>query len=89
MRSGSRASSLRGRAVAARGWLRAMTCPGTPTTTEPGGTGLTTTALAPIRLSSPMVMGPRILAPDPMITRSPMVGWRLPLSVLVPPSVTP
>jgi hypothetical protein len=26
-----------------------MTCPGTPTTTELDGTGLTTTALAPIR----------------------------------------
>ncbi len=30
--------------------------PGTPTTTELGGTGFTTTALAPIRLSSPTVM---------------------------------
>jgi len=66
-----------------------MTCPGTPTTTDPGGTGLTTTALAPMRLSAPIVIGPRILAPAPMITRSPTVGWRFPLSRLVPPSVTP
>ena len=34
-----------------------MTCPGTPTTTELDGTGLTTTALAPIRLSSPILIG--------------------------------
>ena len=66
-----------------------MTWPGTPTTTDPAGTALTTTAFAPIRLSSPTSMGPRTLAPDPMITRSPTVGWRLPVSVLVPPSVTP
>ena len=38
-----RRSSLRGR-------LRAMTWPGTPTTTESGGTSRTTTALAPMRL---------------------------------------
>ena len=67
-----------------------MTCPGTPTTTDPRGTGLTTTALAPIRLSSPTVNGTEdFRAPAPMMTRSPTVGWRLPVSVLVPPSVTP
>jgi len=68
---------------------RLTICPGTPTTTLLDGTSLTTTALAPIRLSSPILIGPRILAPAPMITRSPMVGWRFPGSVLMPPSVTP
>ena len=41
---------------------------------------LTTTALAPIRLSSPILIAPRTLAPAPMVTRSPTVGWRLPVS---------
>ncbi|CKU19793.1 Uncharacterised protein [Mycobacterium tuberculosis] len=66
-----------------------MTCPGTPTTTALGGTGLTTTALAPIRLSSPILIGPRTLAPAPMITRSPTVGWRFPPTMPLPPRVTP
>ena len=60
--------------VAMRCCLCWMTWPGTPTTTESGGTGLTTTALAPVRLSWPTVIGPRILAPAPMVTRSPMAG---------------
>jgi hypothetical protein len=76
-------------ALAARACLRMITWPGTPTTTESGGTGLTTTALAPIRLSCPIVIGPSTLAPAPMVTRSPTVGCRLPRSMLVPPSVTP
>ena len=66
-----------------------MTWPGTPTTTESGGTSRTTTALAPIRLPLPTVTGPSTLAPAPMVTRSPTVGWRLPVSSAVPPRVTP
>ena len=42
------ASSRSGGAVTARGRLRVITWPGTPTTTELGGTVLTTTAFAPI-----------------------------------------
>ena len=53
--------------IALRGRLRAMTCPGTPTTTESGGTSRTTTALAPIRLLLPTVTGPSTLAPAPMV----------------------
>jgi len=59
---------------ASRGRLREITWPGTPTTTELGGTALTTTAFAPIRLSWPIVIGPRIFAPAPIVTRSPTVG---------------
>ena len=81
-------SSRSGGAVTGRGRLRAMTWPGTPTTTELDGTDFTTTALAPTRLSWPMVIGPRILAPAPTVTRSPSVGWRLPFCQLVPPNVT-
>jgi hypothetical protein len=47
---------------------------GTPVTMDSGGASLTTTALAPTALSRPMVIGPRILAPAPMVTRSPMGG---------------
>src|SRR5271165_5424235 len=43
-RSGMMASSRSGGAVTGRGRLREMTWPGTPTTTELGGTSLTTTA---------------------------------------------
>ena len=42
---------------------RLMTCPGTPMTTELDGTSLTTTALAPIRLSSPILIGAEDLGP--------------------------
>ncbi len=73
-RSGMSTSSRSGGAVTGRGRLREITWPGTPTTTELGGTALTTTAFAPIRLSWPIVIGPRIFAPAPIVTRSPSVG---------------
>ena len=84
-----KADSRSGRSLARCGRLRAMIWPGTPTTTELGGTDLTTTALAPMRLSSPDRDHPSTLAPAPMVTRLPMVGWRLTRSRLVPPKVTP
>ena len=62
-----------------------------PTIVAPAGTSLVTTALAPTRARVPTVIGPSTCAPEPMITPSPIVGWRLPatpLSGLVPPSVT-
>lgn len=59
----TRSGSLQSNGPPGLGWLWPMTCPGTPTTTALGGTGLTTTALAPIRLSSPILIGPRTLAP--------------------------
>ena len=62
----------------------------------PSGTGLVTTALAPMRAQRPTVKGPRICAPEPTITLSFKVGWRLVLRWLslstlgdVPPRVTP
>jgi hypothetical protein len=51
-----------------------ITLAGTPTQTENGGTSLSTTALAPIWLSCPMVIGPTMTAPQPMSTRSSMIG---------------
>ena len=53
-----------------------------------GGDVLVTTELAPIWLSSPRLMSPRTLAPDPIVTRSPTVGCRLTLAIDRPPSVT-
>src|SRR2546423_124569 len=80
-------------------WLRSMpstrwpslyvTRPGTPTTTEFGGTSRTTTEPAPTRLLSPMVKPPMTLAPAPTVTLLPSVGWRFSRFRLVPPSVTP
>src|SRR5207245_3287051 len=80
-------------------WLRSMpstrwpslyvTRPGTPTTTEFGGTSRTTTEPAPMRLLSPMVKPPMTLAPAPTVTLLPSVGWRFSRFRLVPPSVTP
>ena len=51
-----------------------MICPGTPTMTELGGADFTTTAFAPMRLSQPISIGPRIFAPAPTVTRSPKRG---------------
>ena len=48
-----------------------------------------TTLPAPTRTLSPMYTGPSTLAPAPISTLSPRVGWRLPVSLPVPPSVTP
>ena len=47
---------------------------GTPTYVVLSGTSLMTTALAPILDPLPMKIGPRICAPDPMMTLSPTVG---------------
>ena len=63
--------------------------PGLPTTVEFLGTLLTTTLPAPTLALSPTVMPPSTLAPAPKTTLSPTVGWRLPVSLPVPPSVTP
>ena len=51
---------------------------GRPPRWRRAGTSQTTTALAPIRAPSPTVMAPRILAPAPMNTSSPMIGRRSP-----------
>ena len=60
-----------------------------PTTVELSGTGCTTTEPAPTFTLSPIRMLPSTFAPVPTTTRLPSVGWRLPLSLPVPPSVTP
>ena len=44
----------------------------------PGGTSSTTTVLAPILAPSPTAIGRSSLAPEPTVTLSPSVGWRLP-----------
>ena len=62
---------------------------GMPTAVDPAGTSRTTTALEPTLAPSPTRIGPRILAPAPITTLRPSVGWRLPLFHDVPPSVTP
>ncbi len=48
-----------------------------------------TTLLAPIFAPCPIVIGPSSFAPDPIVTLSCTVGWRLPVAKPVPPSVTP
>ena len=63
--------------------------PGLPTTVELGGTSWMTTLLAPILEPWPTVIGPSSLAPEPIVTLSCTVGWRLPVANPVPPSVTP
>src|SRR3990172_3932552 len=63
--------------------------PGTPTTTQFGGTSRTTTDPAPMRALSPIVIAPMIAAPAPTTTLLPSVGWRFSRVRLVPPSVTP
>ena len=45
-----------------------------PTTNEPESTGLSTTELAPIFASLPMLRPPNTLAPDPMTTLLPTIG---------------
>ena len=66
--------------AAVRGRLRAMTCPGTPTTTESGGTSRTTTALAPMRLPEPIVTGPEHLGAG--ADRHPVTDGRVALARL-------
>ena len=63
--------------------------PGLPTTVEFGGTSWITTVLAPTFAPWPIVIGPSSFAPEPIVTLSCTVGWRLPVSKPVPPSVTP
>ena len=93
-------SSARARGSGKSTWLRSISPltrwpsrdvirPGTPTTTEFGGTSRTTTEPAPIRLPAPMVKPPKIPAPAPTTTFVPSVGWRFSFLRLVPPSVTP
>ena len=53
------------------------------------GTSVSTTELEAMRLLFPTLKGPSTLAPQPMSTLFPMVGWRLPESLPVPPRVTP
>ena len=62
---------------------------GTPTAVLSEGMALSTTAFEAMRELSPTVNGPSTLAPEPIMTLLPMVGWRLPTSLPVPPSVTP
>ena len=57
---------------------RPARCPGLPTTVEFGGMSWTTTALAPIFAPWPIRIGPSSLAPEPIVTLSSTVGWRLP-----------
>ncbi len=67
------ASGPSGRAPSTRtGW------PGLPTTVEFGGTSWMTTLLAPILAPWPIVIGPSSSAPEPIVTLSCTVGWRLP-----------
>jgi len=63
--------------------------PGLPTTVVLGGTSCRTTLLAPTFAPWPTVTGPRTFAPEPMVTLSWTVGWRLPVAKPVPPRVTP
>jgi hypothetical protein len=65
------------------------TSAGTPTAVQLAGRLHSTTLPAPMRALSPMYTGPSTLVPAPMSTLLPRVGWRLPVSLPVPPSVTP
>ena len=47
---------------------------GIPVAIAPAGTSLTTTEFAPIWTSSPMLTGPRMRAPAPIVTRDPTGG---------------
>ncbi len=63
---------------------------GLPTAVAPGGTGLTTTALDPMRAPAPTVKPPSTCELAPTMTPASSVGWRLaPRASDVPPSVTP
>ena len=69
--------------------LMRTTSAGTPTAVQLAGRLHSTTLPAPMRALSPMYTGPSTLVPAPMSTLLPRVGWRLPVSLPVPPSVTP
>ena len=66
-----------------------------PTITACGSTSLVTTAFAPILAYSPITIGPKTCAPEPMTTLFFKVGWRFislcSLDLIlgdIPPSVT-
>src|SRR5581483_11667872 len=86
--SGSGSTSTRRRSWVT-GSCVATTRPGTPTTVECGGTEFRTTDPAPIFTLSPISIAPSTFAPTLITTLLPIVGWRLPVSLPVPPSVTP
>ena len=69
--------------------LMRTTSAGTPTAVQLAGRFFSTTLPAPTRALSPMYTGPSTLVPAPISTLSPRVGWRLPVSLPVPPRVTP
>jgi hypothetical protein len=60
-----------------------------PTTVEFGGTSSITTVFAPTLAPWPTTTGPSSFAPEPIVTSSWTVGWRLPRANPVPPRVTP
>ena len=62
---------------------------GGPTAVQLAGRLRSTTLPAPMRALSPIYTGPNTLVPAPISTLFPRVGWRLPVSLPVPPSVTP
>src|SRR5207245_10999036 len=66
-----------------------VTRPGTPTTTEFGGTSRTTTEPAPTRLLSPSVKPPMIFAPAPTVTHLRGGGGRLRFLCLLRPRLPP
>ena len=63
--------------------------PAHPTTVPFSGTSLRTTVFAPTFEPFLKTIGPRILAPAPIITSSSTVGCLFPFSLPVPPKVTP
>ena len=58
--------------------------PGFPTTVAFGGTSWITTEFAPTFAPWPTVIGPSSFAPEPIVTLSSTVGWRLPVAKPVP-----
>ena len=62
---------------------------GTPATVVSAGTSCSTTLPAAIREQLPTVILPSTLAPAPIMTLAPILGWRSsPFSLPLPPSVT-
>lgn len=58
-----------------------MILEGIPDTTEPDSTSLTTTEFGQMKLQSPILILPSILAPAPINTLFPIVGTPFPLTV--------
>ncbi|CAA7408760.1 unnamed protein product [Spirodela intermedia] len=61
---------------------------GLPTAVVRGGTSMSTREPAPTFAPSPILTFPRIVAPAPISTPSPIFGCRSPTALPVPPSVT-